>query len=126
MFFTAYARKITQFVLLLAIISLLSCDSNAVFKDHEAVSYTHLDVYKRQPGEFFVPEDSPSLTTGSEPFTLEQTCTQPGPSVAPDFPVWNGTTYQVYISSDHLNLVVISPPLPGLRSLVFERRPNEA
>lgn len=79
-----------------------------------------------QPGEFFVPEDSPSLTTGSEPFTLEQTCTQPGPSVAPDFPVWNGTTYQVYISSDHLNLVVISPPLPGLRSLVFERRPNEA
>lgn len=37
MFFTAYARKITQFVLLLAIISLLSCDSNAVFKDHEDI-----------------------------------------------------------------------------------------
>lgn len=79
-----------------------------------------------QPGEFFLPEGSPSLTTGSEPLTIEQTCTQPGPSVAPDFPVWNGTTYQVYISSDHLNLVVVSPSQPRLRSFVFERRPNDA
>ena len=37
MFFTAYARKITQFVLLLAVTSFLSCDSNAVFKDHEDI-----------------------------------------------------------------------------------------
>lgn len=37
MFFTTYAGKITQFVLLLAVTSLLSCDSNAVFKDHEDI-----------------------------------------------------------------------------------------
>lgn len=37
MFFTNYARKITQFAILLAITSFLSCDSNAIFKDHEDI-----------------------------------------------------------------------------------------
>lgn len=37
MFFTTYARKITQFTLLLAVTSFLSCDSNAIFKDHEDI-----------------------------------------------------------------------------------------
>jgi gliding motility-associated lipoprotein GldH len=37
MFFTTYARKITQFTLLLAVTSFLSCNSNAIFKDHEDI-----------------------------------------------------------------------------------------
>lgn len=74
------------------------------------------------PAKAFIAKGSPLLVTCGEPISQGQECLMTGPSVAPIFPVWNGVTYDVYLSPKSLGLAV-APTSDGRLSqfLSFER-----